>query len=135
MRLRDQIKPRGEREGWQSGGQICVVYATLSASVALLYCYLQHICVVGQQAGQRPRNLCGIYNTFGITAHNLLRFAMHLEGSKTRGRSLWYMQRSRHQCSFFILTLRAFRRAYFPDSNLCISKLLSYVEKDNLKTI
>ena len=82
MRLRDQIEPRGEREGWQSGGQICVVYAALSPSVAILHCYLQHICAVGQPVGQQPRNLCDIYNTFGISAQNVLFFAIHLGGAQ-----------------------------------------------------
>ena len=80
MRLRDQIEPRGEREGWQSGGQICVVYAALSASVAILHCYLQHMCVVGQQVGQQPRNLCGIYNTFGINGSFVSFFLQYTLG-------------------------------------------------------
>ena len=82
MGLRDQIEPRGERGGWQSGGQICVVYAAVSASVAILHCYnyLQHICVVGQSVGQQLRNLCGIYNTFGTSVHFVLFFAIRFGG-------------------------------------------------------
>jgi hypothetical protein len=62
-----------------------VVYAALSASVALLYCYLQHICVVGQQAGQRPRNLCGICNTFGIRAQFVLVFTIRVGVPQNEG--------------------------------------------------
>ena len=80
MRLRDQIEPRSEREGWQSGGQICVVYAALSPPVAILHCYLQHICVIGQPVGQQPRNLCDIYNTFGISSQNVLVFCNTFRG-------------------------------------------------------
>ena len=74
----------------QFRGQICMVYAALSASVAILYCYLQHICVVGQQAGQRLGNLCGICNTFGISAHFVLVFTIHVGGLQKRGRKSIY---------------------------------------------
>ena len=62
-----------------------MVYAALSASVAILYCYLQHICVVGQQAGQQLGNLCGICNTFGIRAHFVLVFTIDVGGSQNEG--------------------------------------------------
>ena len=62
-----------------------MVYAALSAAVAILYFYLQYICVVGQQAGQQPRNLCGICNTFGIRANFVLFFAIHLGGPQNEG--------------------------------------------------
>ena len=62
-----------------------MVYAALSAAVAILYCYLQHICVVGQQAGQQLRNLCGICNTFGIRAHFVLVFTVHVGGFQNEG--------------------------------------------------
>ena len=62
-----------------------MVYAALSPPVAILHCYLQHIYVVGQPVGQQPRNLCDIYNTFGISVHFMLIFTIHLGGLQNEG--------------------------------------------------
>ena len=80
-------------------GTECVVYTALPASLVSLYWFLQYTLGVllnrgakptAPQAGQQLGNLCGIYSTFGISAHFLLVFKIHLGVPQKRGRKSIY---------------------------------------------